>query len=746
MQVSNGQPSPIQHQQAAEAPSVTKGTDLLSNVKFEAAPAHIPSRQSMPESHEANTVPSNHIAEETKFPADSPAQPPPENDEEMEFASGTFIAHDDSDDEGDMEFASGTFIAHDDDDEGEMNLDSGSMIVKDDPEDDDDMNLNSGSMIVKDDEDDDMNLNSGSMIVNDNDDEDMNLNSGTMLANDDEDMDMASGSMIVKEEPQEKTQEKAQPKASAAPKQPKGSGLPSYLTAHMQKGLAELPPQQHLAMNAGAAEEKKSQIVAKRNERINNPEGNIDLQDKWVLENGTTLKEHKELTEKGQLIPTIKTRRQALSDRKEELRSFVQQQQQHPVDKICAELYRNISTSTVSIRPASGGQGGAYFGNGVIVKPKGESALEMNNRKGYAAVTTTSRVRDAIPLYQENEREVASYEMAKVLNLGHITPPTVMAIISHESFGDITDRLEPSLQEKILHEAGPKDNEKVVTLQHMIQGGTTLVDTLDKWEQQSLENKAQRSPGEEHTRADANRFIRETVDQKSFEESSLLCFFLGENDGNVGNFLVVPKDDGKSGIVKIDNGLALPTRNEGFLNNLTELVIAKDKISPEGKAIINNANPAALATIADKYGLGDTSEATTERILFMKDVIKFYPDISLREMGVRLSLLNEGRDRALGQLTPTDMNEGKVKNPAKMQLPQSYTETKEEKVVKPQRDVNKALSNAPRFESEIAIKPLWQRKLEYEQAAKQREAANQPKAQDVVEKGRVNRLIGMFNK
>lgn len=680
-------PQPID--QGSIEPAKTDTASIVNHIKFSPAPADIPSRSSTSTaSHQdPNPVPASNVAEETTF------APPPENDEES------------------MNFATGTMITNDDDD--------------------DSMDLAEGSMIVNEVEDED-----------DSDDESMSLASGTMIDNNDnenDDMDLADGTMVAKDAKPE-----AKEHSNAAQKKPY---VPAF-QARMQEGLAELSGEEHLSKNANAALAGLNKRIENRNNRLNNPQGHVELKDKWVMENETAFTQHQELTTNGQIVQHIQTRREALSARKEELRDLVQQEKNRPLDNECADLYKNVATSTETIRPASGGQGGAYFGKGVIVKPKGESALEMNNRKGYAAVTTTSRVRDAIPLYQENEREAASYEMAKSLGLGHRTPPTVMEIISHSSFADITDNLEPSLKEKITNGAGGPDNEKVVTLQKMISGGTSLMDLWDTLEQQSIEKKAVSHPGEPHTNKDFNNFLRESIEPKSFEEASIACMFLGENDGNLGNFLAVQQPDGKYELHKIDNGLALPTRNEGFLNDLTQPSMSKDPISPEGRAIILNADASKLVQIAEKYGLDDTIEATTERIQTMQKIVTSYPDISIRELGYRLSLLDQpnGAEKAMGPLTAEDQQEGRISNPARMVLPQTQPETRATQAATPQRNTNENLDNAPRLDANTTIKPLWQRKLEFEQAAKQRAVENQEKPLEVIQKGRITSLIKMFNK
>lgn len=673
--------------------STGENKGILKDVKFEHAPASIPARNSLPESPAGeNPVSAKNIAEETSFPTLA-EQPPPENDESMDFSSGTFIAKDD--DQKEENFTEGTFNVKEDNEEYASGTFSGTMNVKDDDEE-----YASGTF------------------------------SGTMNVKDDDQNIESQGSVVIKQDKPEK-KEKAAPQKSAA-----ASNM-QFMNYVKAGNIAEISGEEHMAAYGGGAEAARMKAIDKRNDRLKNPQGPVDLQDKWVMEDPDANRLHKELTRTGEIIPRIQERRAALAERKEELRSLIQKEQQNPVDKDCAALYENIDTTTASIRQASGGQGGAYFGNGVIVKPKGESTLELNNSKGYAAVTVndTMRVRDSIPLYQENEREVASYEMAKALNIGHITPPAVMAIITNQGFGDITDKLEPNLKQKITDQAGGPDHEKVITLQHMVKGGTPLMEIMDTWGAESAAKKEAANPGSTHTKADFNNFLKETIDQKSFEDASLACMFLGENDGNLGNFLAVPQENGKYSLVKIDNGLALPTQNQDFLNDLMKTGLAEEKLSDNGRDLIMNADPSKLAPIAAKWGLENTTAATTTRIETLKKIATFYPDISLKELNYRMSLLKEpnGTERALGTLTPTDQKVGKIKNPAKMELPQTYSETSE-------------TTKTETTKQEPAIKPLWQRKLELEEAANKRAIANQPKPQDFVEKGRVDKLKALFNK
>lgn len=485
---------------------------------------------------------------------------------------------------------------------------SGSMIVKDEPE-------ASGSIIVKDEPEA-----SGSLIVKDEAE--------------------SSGSVQIKDEPKESESDYQK------------------MLKKAQEGNLQLDAPTREEPNAVAPKPLKADEIleqmAAQEEKIANPQNELTLLDKIGLVNPKEHRQHALMIENGSIYGEIKNRENEIEAAKQKLKPVIADRKRTPVDLRTRLLQNEVAKGTAVIRAASGGQGGAYFGTGVVIKPKGESIGEVNNAKGNAFVTISpdTRVRDTIPTYQENEREAAGYEVAVHAGLQDITPPTILAIVKNEGFSDLSTRLNPEEKARFLQHVGPPNKEKLCTIQKMIPNATTFETTRENWEVELREKKD--AQNEKCTLDDWKDFFAAKCDQidfRDFEGCSTLCWLTGENDGNQGNFMLYSKDNGKLGMMKIDNGLAFPEKNQDFVNNLAQTPLGAKQMSKEAKELIRKMDPDRICSSLQAYGLNNTIAATRVRIRVMQRLVHEFPTITHREMNLRLGKLYLGEEACFKNLT-----------------------------------------------------------------------------------------------
>lgn len=425
------------------------------------------------------------------------------------------------------------------------------------------------------------------------------------------------------------------------------------------------PDQAALMKIVGKPKDLNAQI-ADRDARINeNPNAPIAIADKFALENPAAYRAHREMVRSGTLIGEIAKREKEMEISKAQLQPIIDKNKRSTPDLRCRQLYRNLESSTATIQRVKGGQGGAYRSETIVVKPKGEGICEAHNAKGNAYVTLDNCCRDTIPLYHESEREAASYDIAVHLNLKHITPPTILAIVKNDSFSHFTDRLGVDVDVEKMKEKLPKITEKVCSVQANIPNCGELKDMMPKWEKKArdnLQDKLQKeTPGSEFTEEDFDKYFNEylasIIDFDNLEDCNVLQWFTGENDGNLGNFLVVEKPLGKFGLIKIDNGLTYPEKNQDFDNGLNRFLHAQcmGPISQRAKQIIMDASPKKMEAILKDYALDGTIDAMLERTEVMKKIIEEFPDISHAEMDQRLAKLQYGRNKALEDFSADEL-------------------------------------------------------------------------------------------
>ncbi|MDN3507199.1 MAG: hypothetical protein P0S96_08220 [Simkaniaceae bacterium] len=345
----------------------------------------------------------------------------------------------------------------------------------------------------------------------------------------------------------------------------------------------------------------------------------------------------------GRLWTQIKrrTEKEDLADLIALRRTEINKQKEHWKDKIpsiedpalTAHLCALLLTGT--LEPSDHGCGGAYFlksASGVpkyVLKPIDEDVLCLNNRKQFGSPFNTRafRVRDHIPLYRTAQAEALSYAISLLLGFEELTPPTHLAIISHEAFFDIEDR--------------PGTKEKLCSAQSFL----TDVENLLPFIQNCLkENYSEET-------------ILHLVDSENFENLCLLIWILFDTDAHAGNLYVKQNEDTSFTLLKIDNGLTFPDKNAQLLNALYYFPHAKLPLSERLRSLIANLPADEICKLIQLYELDEAIDAFLERIEVIQKLAQ-NPNITFRDVDVRLHALShpEGTKLALNpDLTSCDL-------------------------------------------------------------------------------------------
>ncbi len=252
---------------------------------------------------------------------------------------------------------------------------------------------------------------------------------------------------------------------------------------------------------------------------------------------------------------------------------------------------------------ASQGLSGTYFlynkenVPSFIVKPFDEDIFCLNNPKRRESVLPDKRAKEHIPAYTSIQRALASYHVAKLLNIENATPPVFLAILSNASFynyNNITN-----------------GQEKLCSLQPYLPQTIPLVTLLQKLFYLGLSDSE----------------MEKYFDQEDFEDLSLFLWITYDNDAGPENFLAyVKKVDEKNnqvyGIKKIDNNQTFPEKNKGLLSFFWEFPHAKKRLSQKTIQRINTLSFEDLKTCLKEFCLEQSISSLDERVLLLQKLVK----------------------------------------------------------------------------------------------------------------------------
>jgi hypothetical protein len=268
--------------------------------------------------------------------------------------------------------------------------------------------------------------------------------------------------------------------------------------------------------------------------------------------------------------------------------------------------------------------------------------LALNNRKCKAtlasgkSIAIMERLRRGIPLYTTVQAEVLAYRVAADLGFAHITPHTDMVIFRSDGFHDMMDNVEEAKGEngaKVLEEVGgPPDKEKLCSVQEFVPNSIELLDLLN-----SITTRAN---NEDLTGSQKGDILMRAIDQKDVEDCILYACFVGEADGNCGNYRLQQKGVDERGdptykMVKVDNALTFSESNEDFNIFLDELPQAREGLSEAAKDQIRALTEEKMDSIIQKMrDLGRSEkavEAFKKRVVILKQCAAI-EDVTLAEL------------------------------------------------------------------------------------------------------------------
>ncbi len=332
------------------------------------------------------------------------------------------------------------------------------------------------------------------------------------------------------------------------------------------------------------------------------------------------------------LYSAVSNRLRKIEKIKEKFRPFIQDlKRNNPFYERLAECASILSDKGTyylensCVLPIKDGVSGSYIltdqkGEAkFVIKPIDEEAGCLHNPKGYATPFKTSPLRSHFLLYDAS-REVASYQIARCIGVDSIAPKTILAIVQSDQFHDLSDDVSVSENSRFRKNCGEATKEKLCSVQEYIPNSKTLTEVLQELQAAGLSDEE----------------ISKRFDPDDFEDANLFLWATYETDGHSGNFLVYVKGIDSIGneifgLKKIDNGYALPEKNQQFRNHLKYMPNAKFPLSDRTKAKIEAIDTEALADQMRAYGLESAIPAMRERISLLKDCAK-NPGITIKEL------------------------------------------------------------------------------------------------------------------
>jgi hypothetical protein len=407
----------------------------------------------------------------------------------------------------------------------------------------------------------------------------------------------------------------------------------------------EFNPRSSVVFNEGPSEvENESVVPAFMREKT----GVERLQHVWTP---TNLKEadgqgieHERM--QGTLLNMIAARKNEILETTNRFKNWVKRENAHNSDsQAVKDCIRNKQ-----IRFIEDGCGGSYrvheldaSGKEIpkwIVKPLGEDAYCIDNKKEQATpwldTEPLHRVRTRIPLYVTPQNEALACRIAEIAGISQATPYTFLDILECPLFHDLLDDCRGELEasndpedKKILDQVGKLSSKtKLCSVQRYVSNVGDIMHVFD--------------PTVEPECYDPEFW--NAFDHSSFEEVHLLLLLLGENDGNLGNFLCQKDENGTNSIIKIDNGLIFPTHNQSntkrveYLNVLAKHPAMKQQVSEQLKQKIIAIDKEKIARAAKDFGREDGIQAFEERLSVLKELVQ-RPGMTLLEIEMRIALL-----------------------------------------------------------------------------------------------------------
>ncbi|MBX9924442.1 MAG: hypothetical protein K2Y01_10060 [Rhabdochlamydiaceae bacterium] len=261
-----------------------------------------------------------------------------------------------------------------------------------------------------------------------------------------------------------------------------------------------------------------------------------------------------------------------------------------------------------------------------IIKPTDECVFCLNNPKHYASPFVESRypVKNHIPLYRSAQTDAFCYELAKTCGIMHITPQTVLSLLSHTQFFYLYPEIEKN-----------QIPEKLCSIQEYLKNTFSLRKILQEIFTLHLSEKE----------------IQERFDQEDFEDLTFFLWLTSDIDAHVENFrayikYVSAEGNPIYGLRKIDNSLSFPEINAGFSNALMYFPNALLPLSNRTRSQIHSLPLEKIQELMSTYRLESSYKAFEERIFTLQKAIE-KENITYYECGLRLALLSTSEGKKL---------------------------------------------------------------------------------------------------
>ncbi len=334
------------------------------------------------------------------------------------------------------------------------------------------------------------------------------------------------------------------------------------------------------------------------------------------------------------VFDAIATRKEEIDALKEAWRWRVELLKSGPLEAVYRD-FGDVLSMRNPLEPILRGVSGSYVASdnkGVsryIVKPVDEGQFCLNNPKKLATPFKGDEHKhqycSGMTLYGGGERTSMFYDMAEILGMPGIVPPTFLAIVSSEAFHDISGI------------DGPK--EKLCSCQEFINDAEDIYAFLTKI------MKSETTVEE----------FSVMIPRRDFENIMILTWLGYMGDCHVYNFLVTPPycEDTHNGlfkIKKIDNERVFPEKSYSMKNNLLtdfEFIHKYNPLTLSSRFKIEKLPSGKIIERMKFYGLENSVAAFEERVGVLQKLLD--GDVmTIEEIDVRMYLLGKAEKKGLG--------------------------------------------------------------------------------------------------
>lgn len=263
-----------------------------------------------------------------------------------------------------------------------------------------------------------------------------------------------------------------------------------------------------------------------------------------------------------------------------------------------------------------------------VIKPTDESLLALNNSSFPTMPQRLGSSGIDFPFYAQAQRDVAAYQIAKLLDIDLI-PYTELVLVNSNQFYDISDRFSTPEAAVVLQMANV-EKQAMQTLSRLERGSSIKVCSIREYIPCALNFTAFRQQTDNtsyHFSPESIDYSEMIIDQffnpTDIEMAAILIWIIGNRDFDASKILVVPEE-----ATNINNRYKLKLINLGWsfpesycpIQATLPWDYTQRSLSEQSRQFINNLPVNSIISIMRKWGLDAAIDPLIQRITLLQSL------------------------------------------------------------------------------------------------------------------------------